>query len=99
MPSGPLATSATVQGSKITVKFNFGVGLGTSDKAPVREVEAAGADGVFTAATATTQGDSLVVVSPVKDPKAVRYGWVPWSQGNLVNSQGLPASTFQIEVK
>lgn len=99
VPSGPLATSATVQGSKITVKFNFGVGLGTSDKAPVREVEAAGADGVFTAATATTQGDSLVVVSPVKDPKAVRYGWVPWSQGNLVNSQGLPASTFQIEVK
>lgn len=97
--SGPLATSATVQGSKITVKFNFGVGLGTSDKTPVREVEVAGADGAFSAATATLQGETMIVVSPVKDPKAVRYGWVPWSQGNLVNSQGLPASTFSIEVK
>lgn len=100
VPSGPLATAATSQGSKISVKFAHGAGLRTSDKAAVREVEVAGADGVFVPATAVaTQGETLVVTSPVASPKAVRYGWVPWSQGNLVNGEGLPASTFSVEVR
>ena len=100
VPSGPLAQSATAQGSKVTVKFSFGAGLRTSDKAPVREVEVAGADGAFVPATAAaTQGETLVVTSPVAQPKSVRYGWVPWSQGNLVNGEGLPASTFALEIK
>jgi len=99
IPSGPLVTGAKAQGDKIVVNFQYSAGLKTWDKAAVREVEVADASGVFTAASATTQGDSLVIVSSVKNPKEVRYGWVPWSQGNLVNGHGLPASTFQIEVK
>lgn len=99
VPSGPLAASATAQGAKVTVKFLHGAGLRTSDKAAVREVEVAGADGAFVPATATTQGETLVVTGTVSQPKSVRYGWVPWSQGNLVNGEGLPASTFAIEVK
>lgn len=100
VPSGPLVTSASAQGSKITVKFIYGEGLRTSDKATVREIEVAGADGVFVAATSVvTQGQTLVITSPVAQPKAVRYGWVPWSKGNLVNGEGLPASTFAVEIK
>ena len=99
LPSGPLATSAAAQGSKVTVRFAFARGLKASDGTPVREVEVAGADGAFVPATATTQGETLVVTSPVGQPKAVRYGWVPWSQANLVNGEGLPASTFALEVK
>ncbi len=100
VPSGPLATTATAQGAKITIKFNFAAGLRTSDSAAVREVEVAGANGVFVPASAvSTQGETLVVTSPLAAPKAVRYGWVPWSQGNLVNGEGLPASTFELEVK
>ena len=99
VPSGPLAASATSQGAKVTVRFAHAAGLRTSDRAAVREVEVAGADGTFVTATATTQGETLVVTSPVAQPKAVRYGWVPWSQGNLVNGEGLPASTFALEIK
>ena len=100
VPSGPLAASATAQGARITVKFAYGTGLRTSDRAAVREVEVAGADGAFVAATTVTiQGDALVVTSPVAAPKMVRYGWVPWSQGNLDNGEGLPASTFLVEIK
>ena len=99
VPSGPLVTSASAQGAKITVKFIYGAGLRTADKAAVREVEVAGADGVFVSATTTTQGEALVISSPVAQPKSVRYGWVPWSQGNLVNGEGLPASTFTVEIK
>ena len=99
VPSGPLAASATSQGAKVTVRFAHAAGLRTSDRAAVREVEVAGADGAFVTATATTQGETLVVTSPVAQPKAVRYGWVPWSQGNLVNGEGLPASTFALEIK
>lgn len=99
VPSGPLAASASAQGAKVTVRFNFARGLKASDGTPVREIEVAGADGAFVTATATTQGETLVVTSPVAQPKAVRYGWVPWSQGNLVNGEGLPASTFALEIK
>ncbi len=35
----------------------------------------------------------------VKMPCKVRYGWQPYSIGNLVNGEGLPASTFQGEEK
>ena len=38
------------------------------------------------------------VTSPeVKNPKYVRYGWEPFCTGNLVNEDGLPASTFRNE--
>ena len=29
----------------------------------------------------------------------VRYAWKPYTDANLVNEAGLPASTFEIEVK
>ena len=29
----------------------------------------------------------------------IRYGWQPYTDANLVNETGLPASTFEIEVK
>lgn len=99
LSSGPLATSASAQGARITVKFDFAKGLKAADATAVREIEVAGADGAFVPATAVIQGESLVVTSSVAQPKTVRYGWVPWSQGNLVNGEDLPASTFAIEVK
>ena len=35
----------------------------------------------------------------VKDPKVVRYAWQPFTRANLVNEEGLPASTFRSDVK
>ncbi len=98
VPSGPLPTEAKAAGGAVTVRFAHGRGLRTADGKPVREVEVAGADGVFAAAEAQVRGETLVIKAPGA-PAKVRYGWVPWSQGNLVNGEGLPASTFEVEVK
>jgi sialate O-acetylesterase len=98
VPSGPLPLEAKASGGAVTVRFAHGRGLRTSDGKPVREVEVAGADGVYAAAEAQVRGETLVIKAS-GTPAKVRYGWVPWSQANLVNDEGLPASTFEVEVK
>ena len=98
VPSGPLPLEAKASGGAVTVRFAHGRGLRTSDGKPVREVEVAGADGVFAAAEAQVRGETLVIKASGA-PAKVRHGWVPWSQANLVNGEGLPASTFEMEVR
>lgn len=98
VPSGPLPTEAKASGGAVTVRFQHSRGLRTRDGQPVREVEVAGADGVFAAAGAEIRGETLIVRAQQGSTK-VRYGWVPWSQGNLINGEGLPASTFEMEVE
>ena len=60
---------------------------------------AAGIDGLYHPAEARIEGETVIVFSEkVKKPHFVRYGWKPFSDGNLVNGAGLPASTFKAEV-
>ena len=42
--------------------------------------------------------EPLVVVSPVRDPRAVRFGWNEAAQPNLFNKEGLPAMPFRVNV-
>ena len=56
-------------------------------------------DGNFHPATATISGATVNVASAsVPTPTKVRYAWQPFSTGNLVNSAGLPASTFLLNI-
>ena len=65
----------------------------------VKEVEVAGADGVFKKAEATIQGDKLIVQSPVTNPTQVRYAYSASPQHpNLYNGQNLPAGTFMLDI-
>jgi sialate O-acetylesterase len=60
----------------------------------------AGADGQFTSATATIEGNKVIVSSPsVAKPVAVRYGWSNVPDVNLFNKEGLPATPFRTDVK
>jgi sialate O-acetylesterase len=57
--------------------------------------EVAGADGIFTPASARIEGDTVVASAPgVAHPVDVRYGWAPNPACNLYNGAGLPASPF-----
>ncbi len=96
----PLPTTATRSGSTVIIHFNdAGTALATSNAATPASLELAGADGVFAAATATISGADLIVTSAsIATPVKVRYAWQPFSQGNLVNSAGLPCSTFLLNV-
>lgn len=59
----------------------------------------AGQDRKWVWATATIQGDSVVVSSPeVPEPVAVRYAWASNpASANLFNGAGLPASPFRTD--
>lgn len=58
----------------------------------------AGEDKKFHPATATIEGDTVVVTSDqVSKPVAVRYGWKNFPVCNLANKAGLPASPFRTD--
>jgi len=46
-----------------------------------------------------TISDSGILIFTNKKPAFIYYGWRPFSNGNLVNSEDLPASTFKIKVQ
>ena len=97
--SGPLYKSMKVEGNKIRVSFaHAGGGLVSRDGNPLSEFEIAGGDGTFVAATATIDGDAVVVeAGGVASPAQVRFGWRKIACPNLANKEGLPASPFQTD--
>jgi sialate O-acetylesterase len=88
----------TVEGNQIRVRFSqIGGGLQARDGA-LRAFAIAGADHKFHWATATIDGDSVLVSSPdVAAPVAVRYAWADSPDCNLFNNAGLPASPFRTD--
>ena len=98
IPSGPLYKSVVLEGAAAYISFDYADGLSTSDGNPVCTFEVAGDDGLFYPAQAVVELGKIKVWSDqVKKPKTVRYGWQPFTRANLVNSAGLPASTFRTE--
>ena len=92
--SGPLPISVTTDGDALRVWFSHADGLHAQGGAP-HSFELAGPDGVFHPADATIDGTSVLVRSTaVPQPVHIRYGWASFTDANLFNAAGLPASTF-----
>jgi sialate O-acetylesterase len=93
--SGPMVRQATTEGTSIRVWFDHAKGLNARG-GELTGFEAAGSDGKFVPATATIDGETVVVTSSsVAEPVSVRYGWANSPQCNLFNGEGLPASPFR----
>ena len=98
LPSGPLFRSATFNGKVATVAFDYAQGMHSADGKTLRGFELSNGNGIFYPATAEVIGEEVKVTSEeVSNPKAVRYGFSPVTDGNLVNEANLPASTFTSE--
>ena len=68
------------------------------DGKPLTHFTIAGEDQQFVEATATIEGDAVVVTSDkVAKPVAVRFGWDQLAEPNLANKEGLPASPFRTD--
>jgi len=96
--SGPVYRSMRVEGQRIRLRFDclFG-GLKVHD-GPLTGFTIAGADHHFVPATATIDGDTILVTGDeVTKPVAVRYGWQNNPLCNLCNSANLPASPFRTD--
>lgn len=98
VPSGPLFSRAWREGSTTVVEFDYADGLTTSDGNPLRCFEVAETDGLFYPAEAEISGGKVRLSSDkVRTPHFVRYAWQPFTRANMVNADGLPASTFRAE--
>lgn len=95
-PSGPLFRSVEFTNGAAFVTFDFNEGMHSSDGESLKTFEIAEHEGVFFAAMAEVVDGRIKVWSKeVKNPRFVRYGWQPFTRANLVNKEGLPASTFR----
>ena len=83
---------------KVVLSFDFAEGLTTSDAEAARCFEVAGEDEVFVPAEASIVDGQVVLTSKVSDPKYVIYAWQGYTTANLVNGEGIPASTFKTVV-
>jgi len=97
--SGPLFKAMAVKDGKARLTFDHvGAGLASRDGKPLSHFEIAGADKAFQKATATIDGDAIVVAcEAVPNPVAVRFGWHQLAEPNLMNKEKLPASPFRTD--
>lgn len=100
VPSGPLFKNSLIEGNQVRLQFEHASGgLKTRDGAELRHFQIAGEDQRWHWAEAKIVGEEVLVSSPaVAAPVGVRYAWASWPTGaNLVNLQGLPASSFRTD--
>ncbi len=96
---GPLPVGSAIVGNSIAVAFKHTEGgLRSRDGAPVLGFEVAGVERQWKPASATIEGNRVLVSSPeVAEPAAVRYGWRGLPECTLYNGAGLPASPFRTD--
>lgn len=99
LPAGPLYRSVAFRDKAAYVTFDYGTGMHASEGTEIRTFEIAEHDGLFVPAHAEIASNGVVKVwsDTISNPKYVRYGWQPFTRANLVNAEGLPASTFRSE--
>lgn len=98
VPSGPAIRSAHSKGGSLILSFDYAEGMTSSDGHPLRTFEVADEHGLYYPADKVTVKEGTITLQSkqVKHPTRARYGWQPFTRANLVNSAGLPASTFEI---
>lgn len=96
--SGPLYQKLEVKGDRAILFFDEADALFARDSKPLTHFTIAGKDRKFHPAEAKIEGKTVVVTSDkVKQPVAVRFGWIDTASPNLVNGAGLPASPFRTD--
>ncbi len=99
--SGPRMKNAIAVNDSIVVNFEHcAKGLKTNDKRRLVWFEISNQAGAFFPALAEIKDNDKVVVwhPEIKNPKAVRFGWHETAMPNLVNSEGLPAVPFCVDI-
>ncbi|MCH5242109.1 MAG: cyclically-permuted mutarotase family protein [Muribaculaceae bacterium] len=101
VPEGPVPVRAFKSSqNEVTIEFNYGDGLKTSDSNSPNFFEVAGTDGYFHEVEDVIIENDKIIIRGMKTntPKYVRYGWQPYTRSNLINGEELPASTFKISI-
>lgn len=96
--SGPIYKSMKIKNNKIEIDFNF-IYSGLSYKGEkLKGFLICDSSHNFVTANAIIKDNKVIVWSDkIKKPLAVRYGWSNWTEANLFNNAGLPASPFRTD--
>lgn len=109
VPCGPMFSGVCFEKGQAYVSFQYGEGMKSSDGKAISGFEVAGEDEIFYPAHAEVVAQKersgvatdmnisrqmRVWSEKVERPVLVRYAWQPFTRANLVNGEGLPASTF-----
>jgi sialate O-acetylesterase len=96
---GPTIEKATRKGKNIVLEFGNTLTIATSDGMELRGLEVSGVAGPFKAvAGKDIKIDGNRITISADGVHRVRYAWKPYTDANLINEAGLPASTFEINV-
>lgn len=96
---GPEPVSAVKKGRFVHVEFSS-VGKGLRCGECENGFEIAGADGTFSPVKGGVYGSRVRLdAEGIRNPRWVRYAWKDNPEAILWNSEGLPATPFQIEVE
>lgn len=100
IPSGPLFRSLKRREHKIEIVFDHAAGLEPLNDKHLKGFELCTKNGQFIPVPATVKNDRVYITIPKGiDIEKVVYAWQPFTRANLVNKDGLPASTFSEPVK
>ena len=98
VPKGPLYKSFKVNGSKMTISFDYATGLKTKDSKSPSGFWLADKKGSWHKAKATIKGSSIILESEaIETPVACRYAFSGKPSVNLVNGANLPAYPFRTD--
>ncbi len=100
VPAGPLPVSAKSVNGAVYVTFENGIGIHAAGGDKIETFEIASDIGTYYPADEVViEGNTIILRSKMIDtPLRVRYAWQPYTTANMVNAEGLPASTFQLEL-
>jgi sialate O-acetylesterase len=95
---GPMLDSFTPRGNRMRVAFDHAEGLKTTDGKPPAGFWLAGSDRKWHPATATIDGNTVVLTAEGVDaPVACRYAFSGKPKVNLINKDNLPAYPFRTD--
>ena len=97
--SGPIFKSTKTEGDKIRIFFDYAGKDLKPDSGLIEGFKIADSMGIFSAASARTEGNTVVVWDPEKKlkPCYARYAFGNTDQASLFGSSGLPASSFRTD--
>ena len=97
---GPTPVSAKAVNGNIVIEFSNATELKTADGKPLRGLETChiGTITPIPSENIKIEGNRIIIEGHNNQLK-VRYAWKPYTDANLVNETGLPASTFEITVQ
>lgn len=97
--SSPRPSGCFFRGSTIVIPWDANGGkLALSGGNTPTGFAVAGADGKWSWATASLNGDTVLLTTSLSKPTQVRFAWANQPTMNLVNEQGLPATPFQSNI-